>query len=184
MSRRIYELFRRTQQEEIVLQNLLSLAEFLLRLLEVKVDVQGLDEVGDGVTVFVTLLSYNPDQIFELLLVLVRVAATVAAGNYGSREVTQNPGAVCLDGVDVCGGKEHVGEGFARSFVVEEGEERPVDQPGAVLQLCERVVEEACVDDLLELVDLLHGRVPVYGEDFAGELAPGGFALLVAVCGL
>jgi len=68
--------------------------------------------------------------------------------------------------------------------VVEEGEQRPVDQPGAVLELCEWVVEEACVDDLLELVDLLHGRVPVDGEDLAGELSPGGLALLVAVGGL
>lgn len=68
--------------------------------------------------------------------------------------------------------------------MVEEGEQRPVDQPGAVLQLCKGVVEEARVNGLLELVDLLDGRVPVDGEDFAGELAPGGLALLVVVGGL
>lgn len=53
-----------------------------------------------------------------------------------------------------------------------------------MLELCEWVIEEACVDDLLDLVDLLDGRVPVYGENLAGELSPGGFALLVAVGGL
>jgi hypothetical protein len=53
-----------------------------------------------------------------------------------------------------------------------------------VLQLCEGVVEEARVDGLLELVDLLDGAVPVDGEDLAGELAPGGLALLVVVGGL
>jgi hypothetical protein len=68
--------------------------------------------------------------------------------------------------------------------VVEEGEQRPVDQPCALGQLCEGVVEEAGVDGLLELVDLLDGGVPVDREDLAGELAPGGLALLVIVCGL
>jgi hypothetical protein len=68
--------------------------------------------------------------------------------------------------------------------VVEEGEQRPVDQPCALGQLCEGVVEEAGVDGLLELVDLLDGGVPVDGEDLAGELSPGGLALLVIVCGL
>ena len=65
--------------------------------------------------------------------------------------------------------------------MVEEGEERPVEQPSAVLELSEGLVEEARVDDFFELVDFLHGGVPVYGEDFAGEFAPCGFALFVAV---
>jgi len=184
MSRRVDKQVCGAQQEEVVLQNFLRLAELLLRLLKVKVDVQSLDEVGDRVIVLVAFLSHDPDEILELLLVLVRVPATVTAGDDGSSEVAQDPRAVGLDGVDVSGGEEHVGEGFARGFVVEEGEERPVDQPGAVLELCEGVVEEACVDDLLELVDLLHGRVPVDGEDLAGELSPGGLAFLVAVGGL
>lgn len=126
----------------------------------------------------------DPNQVLQLLLVLVRVPALVAAGDDGGSEVAQDPRAVCLDGVDVCGGEEHLGEGLARGFVVEEGEERPVEQPCAVLQLCERVVEEARVDDFLDLIDLLDGGVPVDGEDLAGELSPCGFALLVAVGGL
>jgi hypothetical protein len=68
--------------------------------------------------------------------------------------------------------------------VVEEREERPVDQPGAVLQLGERVVEQACVDQLLDLVDFLDGTVPVDGQDLAGQLAPGSLALFVVVGGL
>lgn len=68
--------------------------------------------------------------------------------------------------------------------MVEEGEQRPVQQPGAVLQLCEGVVEQACVDLLFDLVDLLDGAVPVDGEDLAGQLAPCGLALLVVVGGL
>lgn len=41
--------------------------------------------------------------------------------------------------------------------MVEEGEERPMDQPCAVLELCEGVVEEAGVDSLLKFVDFLNG---------------------------
>ena len=59
-----------------------------------------------------------------------------------------------------------------------------MDQPGAVLQLGERVVEQACVDLLLDLVDFFDGAVPVNGQDLAGQLAPGSLALLVVVGGL
>ena len=184
MPRGINKCVGGAEQEEVVLENLLGLAELLLGLLKVKVNVQGLDEVGDGVGVLVALLPDNADQVLELALVLIRVAAPVAAGDDGGGQVAQDPRAVCLDGVDVGGGEEHFGEGFAGGLVVEEREERPVDQPGAVLQLGERVVEQACVDLLLDLVDLLDGAVPVDGQDLAGQLAPGGLALLVVVGGL
>ena len=184
MSRGIDKLVGGAEQEEVVFENLLGLAQLLLGLLKVKVDVQCLDEVGDGVAVLVALLPDYPDQVLELLLVLIRVAALVAVCDDGGGEVAQDPGAVGLDGVDVRGREEHVGEALAGGLVVEEGEQRPVDQPCAVLQLCEGVVEEARVDGLLELVDLLNGRVPVDGEDLAGELAPRGLALLVVVGGL
>src|SRR5690242_14871261 len=91
------------EQEKVVLKNLLGLAELLLGLLKVKVDVQGLDEVGDGVGVLVALLADDADQVLELALVLVRVAGAAAAGDDGGGQVAQDPGAVCLDGVDVGG---------------------------------------------------------------------------------
>lgn len=127
MSRRIDELIRSTEQEEVVLQNLLGLAELLLCLLKVKVNVESLDEVGHGVVVLVALLSDDPDEVLELLLVLIRVSALVTASDDGSDEIAEDPRAICLDGVDVCGGEEHVGKGLARRLVVEEGEQRPVE---------------------------------------------------------
>jgi hypothetical protein len=184
MSRRIYKRVGRAEEEEVVLQDLLRLAQLLLCLLKVKVDVQRLDEVGDGVIVLVAFLANDADQVLELLLVLVRVAALIPVCDDGGDEVAQDPRAVCLDGVDEGGRVEHLSEGLARGLVVEEREERPVDQPCAVLQLCEGVVEEARVDELFKLVDLLDSRVPVYGQNFAGEFAPGGRALFVAVGGL
>jgi hypothetical protein len=181
---RVHKRIRGIQQEEVALQNLLRLAEFLLRLLKVKVNVQGFDEVRDRVVVLVALLPDNAHEILDLLLVLIRVAASgrlVPACYHGCGEVSQDPGAVGLDGVDVGGREEHIGESFARGLVVEEWEQRPVDQPGAVVELCERVVEESCVDGFLDLVDLLERGLPVDGEDFAGELAPGGRVGLVVV---
>ena len=103
MPRRIDKLVRTSKQEEIVLKDDLCLAELLLRLLEVEVDVQGLDEVGDRVGVLVALLSDNPDQVLQLLLILVRVPGLIAAGDYGRGEVAQDPWAVGLDCVDVGG---------------------------------------------------------------------------------
>jgi hypothetical protein len=68
--------------------------------------------------------------------------------------------------------------------VVEERKERPVDQPCASLELCEWVVEEACVDGFFDLVDFFDSGFPVYGEDFTGQFAPGRLVGLVVVCGL
>jgi hypothetical protein len=56
-----------------------------------------------------------------------------------------------------------------------------VDQPRALLQLCQRVVEQPCVDVLFDLVNLLEAGLPVYRQDLAGELAPGGLAGLVVI---
>lgn len=184
MPGRVDECVSGAEQEEVVLEDLLGLAQLLLGLLEVKVDVQGLDEVGDGVGVLVRFLAHDADQVLELALVLVAVAGAAAAGDDGGGQVAQDPRARGLDSVDVGGREEHVGQRLAGGLVVEEGEQRPVEQPGAVLQLGERAVEQACLDLLLDLVDLLDGAVPVDGQDLAGKLAPGGLALLVVVGGL
>lgn len=184
MPRGIDKCIRSAKQEEVFLENLLGFTQLLLGLLEIKVDVQRLDEVGDRVGVLVALLAHDADEVLELALVLVRVAGAVAAGDDGGAQVAQNPRAVGLDGVDVGGGEEHVGQRLAGTVVVEQGEQRPVDQPGAVLQLRQGVVEQACVDQLLDLVDLLDGGLPVDRQDLAGQLAPGGLALLVVVGGL
>lgn len=77
-----------------------------------------------------------------------------------------------MDGVDICGGEEEICEDFAGRFVVEEGEETPVEKPCAVLELGEWVVEEGLVDHLFDFGDFFHSGFPFGGEDFAGELSP------------
>ena len=151
-----------------------------MRLLEVKVDEERFDKVGDGIAILVLLLSHHPHQILDLLLVVaVRVAlvlgaGSVAVGDDGSSQVSQDPRTRGLDGVDVWRREEELGEDFSGGLVVEEGEQTPVDEPCAVLQLGERVVEESRVDALLDFGDLLHRAFPVGGQDVARELAPCG----------
>lgn len=71
MSCGIYKLIGRTKQEKVILENLLSLAQFLLCLFKVKVDVEGLDEIGDWVAILIALLPDDAYQVLELLLVLI-----------------------------------------------------------------------------------------------------------------
>lgn len=171
-------------EEEVAPQHILGLTQLLLGLLKVEVNVQRLNEVGDGVGVFVALLANDADQVLQLLLVDVAVlVGTVAVGDDGGGEVAQDPGAAGLDGVDVGGGEEKVGQDIASRVVVEEGEQRPVDQPGAVLELTQRVVEETGLDRVLDLLDLLHSTIPAGGQNFRGELTPCGGSNLVVVGG-
>ena len=56
-----------------------------------------------------------------------------------------------------------------------------MEQPGAVLKLCERVGEEACVDGVFDLEDFFPCAFPVGGQDVAGKLTPGGGVDFVVV---
>lgn len=88
MPRSIDKRTSRLQQEEVVLQDLFRLAKLLLCLLEIEIDVQGLDEVGNGIAVLVALLSHYPDEILQLLLVCALVATSVPRGDDGSSKVS------------------------------------------------------------------------------------------------
>ena len=59
-----------------------------------------------------------------------------------------------------------------------------MNQPCAVLQLCERVVVQAVLNVLFDLVDFFHSGIPVHGENLAGKFPPVSLALFVVVCGL
>lgn len=146
MTRRLNERVRGRDEEEVRAQHLFGFGEFALRFLEVEVDVERLDEVGDGVVVLVAFLLDDPHDVLELLLVLARVARAAAVGNDSGGEVAQDPGAGGLDGVDEGGLEEELADYVAGGLVVEEGEQRPVDQPGAVRELGEGVVEELGID--------------------------------------
>lgn len=171
----------RGAEEEVAAADLLGGAEGLAGRLEVVGDVEGADEGGDGVRVLVRLLADVAHHVLELLLLEGRVAGAAAAGDDGRDQVPQDPGAAGLDGVDVGGGEEHVEDGLAGALEVEEGEQAPVEQHGAVVELRARVVEELGVNVLADVLELLERRLPVGGEDLGRELAPGRGVDLVVV---
>lgn len=144
-------------EEEVAAADLLGGTESLASGVEVVGNVEGVDELGDGVGVLVGLLADVADNILQLLLLGGAVSSTGAAGNNGGDQVPQNPGAGSLDGVDVRGREEHLQDRLAGTLPVEEGEERPVDQHGSVVELSARVVEELGIDALLDVLELIYG---------------------------
>jgi len=185
----VQELLRGRDEEEVGLEDLVGLRQATLSLLKVEIDVKGLDESGDRVVVLVVFLAHNAHEILELLLVVAVLettavlSRTAAVCDNGSGQVAEEPGSRGLDAVDESLGEKHLGELVARRLVVEHGEECPVCQPDAVLQLCERVAEQTCLDALLHLQNLLQRGLPVGGQNVGGELTPRGSAGLVVVGG-
>lgn len=159
-------------EEEVAAADLLGGAESFTGSVEVVCDVEGVDELSDGVGVLVGLLADVADDILELLLLSRAVARAGAAGDDGSNQVAQGPRARGLDGVDVGGGEEHVQDGVAGSIKVEQREQRPVDKHGAVVELSTGVVEQLGVDSFADVLELVDGGLPVGGENLASELTP------------
>lgn len=73
-------------KEEIVSQHFLALLQLLLCSIKVEMHEQSFNELGDGITVFVGLLLNDLDELLHLSL-------SALAGNDGSCEIAQNPGA-------------------------------------------------------------------------------------------
>lgn len=144
-------------------------------------DVKGVNELGDGVSILIGLLSHIANDVLELLLLDRAVASTCAAGDNGSNQVPENPGARGLNGVDVGGREEHVQDGLTGTLEVEQREEGPVDKHGPVVQLSSGVVEESGIDALSDILKLINGRLPVCGQNFGRKLSPGCSGNLVVI---
>ncbi len=89
------KIIQARHQEEVVHQHRLAVAQLLLRPVKVKINVQVLDEGGDGVLVGVGLLLDHLDEVLH------DVAARGLVGDDGGGEIAQDPGAGRLDGVEV-----------------------------------------------------------------------------------
>ena len=76
-----------TNQEEVIDEDGLAVAELLLGAVEVEVDVEVLDEAGDGVLVGVALLLDHLDQILH------HVPPGALVADDGRGQVSQDPGA-------------------------------------------------------------------------------------------
>jgi len=89
------ELVQTGDQEEVVDQDGLAFPQLLLGAVEVKVDIEVLDEGSDGVLVCVGLLLDHLDQVLH------DVAPGALVDDDSGRQVAEDPGASGLDGVQV-----------------------------------------------------------------------------------
>lgn len=183
MSGTLNKLLRQTSEEEIALKDRLNLHQFLLRQFEVKVHIQSSNKLGDRICILICLLFDDANKFAHLFLVRIRVTfAKVRSYNCGG-DVSKNPGRWGLNGVDVCRGEEQFAEGFTAVFGVEEGEERPVDQPRSMKQLYRRIREGlmsinliregySVINDFFDFVEFFHCTVPIPRQNFRGKLSP------------
>ena len=172
----------------------------MLRSLKVKLDVELLEELGDGVRVLILFELYNLDDLpyrVPHARAHRRTSGCTcrlrpAREHGGDGDVAQDPGRGGLDGVEVGGGEECLEEESAASGVVEVDEEGPVHEPGTrverreglrVRRCCRRGRgrcsgrrERGCactrVERLAQRVELLERHVPLAREDVRGKLAP------------
>jgi hypothetical protein len=171
------------RKEEVASADLGGHGEGLTGSLEVVGDVEGVDELCDRVGILISLLSDITDDVLDLLLLDGAVASTATAGDNGGDQISQDPGARGLDGVDVRSGEEHVQDRFPSTLPVEEGEKRPVEQHRSVVELGTGVVEELGVNVFPNVLELVDSRLPVGLEDLGSKLAPGGSRDLVVIGG-
>merc|ERR1719220_2235716 len=116
---------RHATREEVINQHGFAVPQLLLSTIEVKVDVEVLDEAGDGVLVGVGLLLDNFDQVLHD----IPSCALVSDDSCG--QVSEDPGAGGLDCIQVLLlVEEQLDNKVSALGVVKEDEEGPVDQPG------------------------------------------------------
>jgi len=160
------------QQEEVAAADLLGENQLLLGILKVEVDEEGVDELCHGVLVLVRLLLDDTDDVLEVFLLDTGVLDPAAGRHDGHGQVPQNPGSVSLDRVDVGRAHKEVENRLTRLVIVEEGEESPMHKGSAVLQLRNSVLGQLRVDQLLNLLQLLHGGLPIHSQNLAGQSTP------------
>ena len=154
-------------QEEIIDQDGLAVSQLLLGSVKIKIDVEILDEAGDGVAVGVGLLLDDLDQVLHD----VPPRALVADDSGG--EVPQYPGTSRLDSVQIrLLVEEQVDDQVPSLGMVEEHEETPVDEPGSLLQGLQVAAEGALINEGFEPVEILQSSFPVLHEDLGRQLPP------------
>jgi len=119
-------------KEEVVLHHLLALAQGLLGAIKVKVDVEGLHELGQRVTVVVRLLLDEGNNVLH------RLTATALAQDRRDSEVSQDVRAGSLDGLPVGGLQQDLEQQVTSILVVEEDEQTPVNDPSSLLEQLNR----------------------------------------------
>ncbi len=152
-------------EEEVVRQDLLALSQLLLGGLEVKLNEECIEKLGDGIVICVSFLLDDSEEILQRhSLLLVR--------DHCDGQVSEDVWAGCLDGIQVLVVEEEFHEQAASAGVVEEDEEAPVDEPCALLQEDEGRCVHFAVDDSLKRLHVGKGRFPSLHQNFCRKLTP------------
>jgi len=121
------ELLVEGREEEVVGEDGLAFAEPLLGGLEVELDEEGVEELGDWVGVRVGFLLDDLEEVLE-------EHALLLVGDDSDGEVAEDVRARRLDGVQVLVIEEELQDQIATAGVVEKDEEAPVNKPSPLLQ--------------------------------------------------
>ena len=122
------EVVKTGHQEEVIDQDRLTVSQFLLCSIKIKVDIQIFDEAGDWVLVGVGLLLDHFDQILH------DISPGAFITNNCCGQVSQYPGTSCLDGVEIrLLVEKQINDQVSTLGMVEEDKQAPVNQPGSLL---------------------------------------------------
>lgn len=159
------ELLQTSDDEEIVHDHRLALVQLHPGALEVKVHVQVFQELGDWVAVGVRLLLDDLYQILESVS-----PASVDDDSCG--QVAQNVRTHSLDRIQIQWFvQEHLDDQIASLGMVEEHQNTPVDQPGALLQHLDWR-EVVVIDEITQTGQILKRGWPVQGKDLGRQFTP------------
>ena len=116
------EVVKTGHQEEVIDQDRLTVSQFLLGSIKIKVDIQIFNEAGDWVLIGVGLLLDDLDQILH------DVPPGTFVTNHCCGQISQDPGTSCLDGVQIrLLVEEQVNDEISTLGMVEEDKQAPVD---------------------------------------------------------
>jgi hypothetical protein len=126
----VHKVLPEVAEEEVILHHPLCHSQALLRGLEIKIDIEVLEELCDRVLVLILLRldhAHNiPDGVSRAGGSRI---GSFARYNSSPSQVAQDPRAGGLDRVQVCGGEERFEEECAALWVVEVNKERPMQEP-------------------------------------------------------
>mmetsp|Transcript_6607 Transcript_6607/g.19929 ORF Transcript_6607/g.19929 Transcript_6607/m.19929 type:complete len:335 (+) Transcript_6607:244-1248(+) len=160
------EVGRGIAQEEVILDSRGAGDEALLGLLEVGRVVEIVEECSDGVQEDRLLHGDDAHKLFDEM-------TAARCGDDGDSQVAQKVRASGLNRVQIPLREEEVAHDLTTAGMVRQQEERPVHQPGALLQLHDGGRRgRARLNSIAQRAQFLKRSIPSAEEDLAGEPAP------------
>merc|ERR1719210_2520354 len=161
------KVVKTSNQEKVIDQNRLAISQLLLSSIKVKVDVQILDEAGDGVLVGVGLLLDDLDQVLH------HISPGTLVTNDSGGQISQNPRTGGLDGVEIrLLVEKQSNDQISALGMVEEDKQAPVNEPGSLLQSLQIASKRALINKLFQPIKILKSRVPILHQNLGSQLAP------------